>query len=72
MQQGAPYATVWPMFWIVAGAVLVVSGLAIAATAVRGARRAGSTGASGIAIAVGGGLLVWGAVALLVGLLTEG
>ena len=72
MQHGMAYATVWAMFWIVAGAVLVVSGLASAATAVRGARRAGSTGASGIAIAVGGGLVVWGAVALLVGLITEG
>ncbi|MCO7275422.1 MULTISPECIES: hypothetical protein [Cellulosimicrobium] len=59
------------MFWIVAGAVLVVSGLAIAATAARGARRAGSTGANGMAIAVGGGLVIWGAIALTVGLLTQ-
>jgi len=62
---------VFAMFWIVAGAVLVVSGLAIAATAARGARRAGSTGANGIAIAVGGGLVIWGAIALVVGLLTQ-
>jgi len=59
------------MFWIVAGAVLVVSGLAIAATAARGARRAGATGANGLAIAVGGGLVIWGAIALTVGLLTH-
>ncbi|WP_141389491.1 hypothetical protein [Cellulosimicrobium cellulans] len=59
------------MFWIVAGAVLVVSGLAIAATAARGARRVGSTGANGMAIAVGGGLVIWGAIALTIGLLTQ-
>ena len=72
MQLGAPYATVWAMFWIAAAPAPAAAGRAPAATAGRGAPRAGATGASGIAIAVGGGLLVWGAVALLVGLLTEG
>jgi hypothetical protein len=51
--------------------VLVVSGLANAATAARGARRVGSTGATGMAIAVGGGLVIWGAIALTIGLLTQ-
>jgi hypothetical protein len=59
------------MFWIAVGAVLVVSGLAIVAMAVRGARR-GASGASGLAIAVGGGLTIWGAIALVVGLATRG
>ncbi len=64
--------TVFAMFWIVAGAALVVSGLAIVAAAARGARRAGSTGANGLAIAVGGGLALWGVIALVVGFLTQG
>ena len=59
------------MFWIVAGAALVVSGLAIVAMAARGARRDRSTGASGMAIAVGGGLTIWGAIALVVALATR-
>jgi hypothetical protein len=52
------------MFWIVAGAVLVVSGLAITAGAVRGARRDASTGAHGLAIGLGAGLALWGAIVL--------
>ena len=59
------------MFWIVVGAVLVVSGLAIAAMAVLGARRGRASGANGLAIAVGGGLTIWGAIALVVGLATR-
>ena len=57
------------MFWIFAGAVLVVTGLAITAGAVRGARRDRSTGAHGLAIGVGAGLVLWGAIVLTVALL---
>jgi hypothetical protein len=60
------------MFWIVAGAALAVSGLAIAATAVRGVRRDGSTGAHGMAIGCGTGLFLWGAIVLVVALLVRG
>lgn len=72
MRRRGTYGTVLAMFWIVAGAVLVVSGLAIAATAARGARRSASTGAHGLGIAVGGGLAIWGTIALVIGLLTRG
>ncbi len=60
------------MFWIVAGAVLVLSGLAISAGAVRGARRQGSPGAHGLAIALGAGLALWGVVVLVVALAVRG
>ncbi|MFC8921157.1 hypothetical protein [Cellulosimicrobium sp. NPDC057127] len=56
------------MFWIVVGAALVVSGLAITAGAVRGARRDGSTGAHGLAIGVGAGIVLWGGIVLAVAL----
>jgi len=62
---------VFAMIWIVAGAALVMSGLAILAAAVRGARRSTGTGANGLTIAVGGGLAIWGGIALAVGLLTQ-
>ena len=71
MRCPGPCGTVFAMFWIVAGAALVVSGLAIVAAAVRGARRSAATGANGLAIAVGGGLAIWGVIALTVGILTQ-
>lgn len=64
--------TVFAMFWIVAGAVLVVSGLAIVAAAARGVRRDRSTGGHGLAIGCGGGLVLWGAIALAVALALRG
>jgi len=60
------------MFWISAGAVLVVSGLAITAVAVRATPRGRSTGANGLAIGVGAGLLLWGVVVLVLALVLRG
>jgi hypothetical protein len=56
------------MFWIIAGAVLVVSGLAISAAAVRAVPRGRSTGANGLAIGCGAGLVLWGVIAIVVSL----
>ncbi|MCB7135209.1 hypothetical protein [Cellulosimicrobium marinum] len=59
------------MLWIAVGALLVVSGVAVTATAVRSTPRDRSTGANGLAIACGAGLAVWGAVALGVALVVR-
>ncbi|WP_435738401.1 hypothetical protein V5D56_07395 [Cellulosimicrobium sp. PMB13] len=56
------------MFWMIAGAVLVVSGLAVSAAAVRATPRDRSTGANGLAIGCGAGLVLWGVIALVVAL----
>jgi uncharacterized membrane protein YidH (DUF202 family) len=60
--------TVFAMFWIIAGVVLVVSGLAIFAAAVRATPRGRSTGANGLAIGCGAGLVLWGVIAIVVAL----
>ncbi|WP_277213637.1 hypothetical protein [Isoptericola croceus] len=54
------------MFWW--GAGLVVLGVVVAGRAFWTARRASSTGAHGLIIALGAGLVLWGVVLSAIGL----